>query len=824
MAVNIGPQIGLNGEAAYTKSLKNIIAQSKALQAEMKAVTSAFDANDSSQKKLESQINVLNKQIETQQQRVKLLGDAYTQSSDKVDKLNQELQDAVSKYGATSTEAQKAANALDKQQQAAQRARTEYLNATTALNRMQSQMGELTGKVNQVRTPLEKLTDTIGSQQRELDDLKTQYANAVLEFGKGSNSANRLQGEIEELSNDLRTNKQRLAEVTGQVDDLGDRFNTAGQQAADFGDVLSAGTIIEGAKGIIDAIGQTIDEVSEYRKIMGSLEVSSEKAGYAADATSEAYYQLYWALGDDQTAATALANLQALKLEQGDLMNMIDLATGAWATYGDSIPIDGLAESVNETIRTGTVTGTFADVLNWGSKEGETFGVMLKENTEANKEWNDAVNDAVTAEDYFNLALQNASSQQERANLVAQAMASQGLAETADAWYQNNKDIVNANDAQLQFSENAATLAERVAPAVNAVKVGFNDLFTAALQMTEGIDFRAVADAISAGFAFVIENKDIIVQDLAAIGAGIAALKLVKLGTDIASIASGAATLTSVFPALGGAVTALTGPFGLVIAAITGAVLVINTFGDQFQQILAQVDSYLQGVFATDWTESFGVLGNVLNGFFAGLKNIWDSIMDIFNGVIDFIRGVFTGDWERAWNGVKEIFSGIFNGLVNNVRVPLNGIIGILNGVISGLNMLIDGLNSISIDIPSWVPGIGGKTFGFNIGHIGSIPYLATGGIVRSGSAIVGEAGPELMTVFGNRTVVQPLPASYSMPSTQASATQDKAIINAITAATRSIVQAVQANGGEIVIGDDVIYRSYNRERASRAIVTGGAY
>ena len=76
--------------------------------------------------------------------------------------------------------------------------------------------------------------------------------------------------------------------------------------------------------------------------------------------------------------------------------------------------------------------------------------------------------------------------------------------------------------------------------------------------------------------------------------------------------------------------------------------------------------------------------------------------------------------------------------------------------------MLIDGLNSISIDIPSWVPGIGGKTFGFNIGHIGSIPYLATGGIVRRGSAIVGEAGPELMTVLGNRTIVQPLPSRYA--------------------------------------------------------------
>lgn len=688
MPVNIGPQIGIDGYADFTRSMKNIISQSKELASEMKLVTSSFDKNDASQEKLAAQMQVLNKQIDLQSKRVDLLADRYSESEKKVSELRSALQKAVQEYGETSKEAQSAAAALDRQETAASRAKTEYNNARAALNKMNGELGELKKEASTAADGVDDVTDSLK--------------------------------DAESTANSL-----------------------------DFGDVLSAGTIIEGAKGIIDAIGQTIDEVSEYRKIMGTLETSSKKNGYAADATSEAYYQLYWALGDDQTTATALANLQALQLEQGDLMNMIDLVTGAWATYGDSIPIDGLAESVNETIRTGTVTGTFADVLNWGSKEGETFGVMLKENTEANKEWNDAVNDAVTAEDYFNLALQDASSQQERANLVAQAMADQGLAETADAWYQNNKDIVNANDAQLQFSENAATLAERVAPAVNAVKVGFNDLFAAALQMTEGIDFQAVADAISAGFAFVIENKDIIVQDLAAIGAGIAALKLVKLGTDIASIASGAATLTSVFPALGGAVTALTGPFGLVIAAITGVVLVINTFGDQFQQILAQVDSYLQGVFATDWTASFGIFGNVINAFFANVKNAWDNVTSIFNGVIDFVRGVFTGNWERAWNGVVEIFSGVFGGIVDAAKIPVNAVAGILNG-------LIDAINGFNIDIPDWVPIFGGKKFSINIPKI---PYLAKGGVVRSGSAIVGEAGPELMTVLGNRTIVQPLPA-----------------------------------------------------------------
>lgn len=558
-----------------------------------------------------------------------------------------------------------------------------------------------------------------------------------------------MNSELGDLEKQASSAADGVDDVTASLKDADGAANSL-----DFGDVLGAGAIIEGAKGIIDAIGQTIDEVSDYRKIMASLDVASEKAGYTAEETAAGYNRLYGVLGDDQTAATTLSNLQALGLSQDNLIQLLDSAVGAWATYGDSIPIDGLAEAINETVRTGTVTGTFADVLNWGSKEGETFGVMLKDNTEANKEWNDAVADAVTAEDYFNLALQNASTEADRANLVYQAMASQGLESAGQQWRNQNEDIVAANEAQAEFSENAAVLAEKVAPAVNAVKDGFNDLFSAVLQMTEGIDFQAVADAISAGFAFVIENKDVIVGDLVAIGAGIAALNLVKFGTDILNVINKTATLVDTFPKLEPVITALTGPFGIAIAAITGVIIVINTFGDQFQQVLSTVDSYLQDVFATDWTETFGFLGEFLNSFFANVKNIWNSIKSVFDGVIDFVRGVFTSDWERAWKGVREIFEGVVSGLATIMKAPINGIIGLFNGLVRSINSMIDGINSLSFTNP-----FSGETVGFNFRHFGTIPYLAEGGIVRSGMAIVGEAGPELMTVLGNRTVVQPLPA-----------------------------------------------------------------
>ena len=190
----------------------------------------------------------------------------------------------------------------------------------------------------------------------------------------------------------------------------------------------------------------------------------------------------------------------------------------------------------------------------------------------------------------------------------------------------------------------------------------------------------------------------------------------------------------------------------LVTAAVIALVALIATKGDEIQALLQKVDDFLQGIFVTDWTTVFGpILGDILNGFFANVKNIWDSIKQTFDGIIDFIRGVFTGDWERAWNGVKEIFGGIFNGLKAVAKQPINAIIGLVNGAISGINSVIRSINKL--------PGV-------SIGQIGKIPYLAKGGIVTRGSAVVGEAGPELLTVTGGRTIVQPLTGSSTTHST----------------------------------------------------------
>lgn len=198
-------------------------------------------------------------------------------------------------------------------------------------------------------------------------------------------------------------------------------------------------------------------------------------------------------------------------------------------------------------------------------------------------------------------------------------------------------------------------------------------------------------------------------------------------------------------------------PIVLLIAAIVALVTLIATKGDQIKAILQKVDDFLKNIFTKDWSEQFGVLGDLLNGFFKIVADVWDSIKKIFTGIIDFVSAVFKGDWKKAWESVKDIFKGVFDGLVAIAKAPLNLIIGIINGLISGVNLIIRGLNKINIKIPDWVPALGGKSFGFNLSEIGKIAYLAKGGILSSGQAIVGEAGPELLTMNAGRAVVQPL-------------------------------------------------------------------
>ena len=286
------------------------------------------------------------------------------------------------------------------------------------------------------------------------------------------------------------------------------------------------------------------------------------------------------------------------------------------------------------------------------------------------------------------------------------------------------------------------------------------------------IDPSLFAGEVPDWLKWIADNKDLILSVMAGITAGLLAWKLgldgikaLGIGLLITGIIYTIQSLIDylndpswenfgkIIQGIGIAIIGLGALIGSVALMVAGAiVLIVGTivkYWEQIKSFLQQGIDWLKG--KSEWIhEMFGdEIGdlydfivdtlqdtlNMFDGLFSGIKQIFD-------GIIKIIKGVFTGDWKQAWEGLKQVVAGVFNSLWSIVKYPLNMII-------SGLNTLIRGANRIKFDVPSWVPGIGGKQFGFNIPQI---PKLAKGTILNSpgygvpvagGRALAGESGRE---------------------------------------------------------------------------------
>lgn len=334
----------------------------------------------------------------------------------------------------------------------------------------------LTKKNRLLRDAQEQQLEKVKALKKAVEDSAEAYGESDKKTDGYRQQLNRAKKELIEMNDALDKNEQYLDEARKSADQCAESIDGFGKEVKDAGDGLGGksgllgkleslkglmvgGAIVGGAKAVSDAIIGIVEDTEEYRKVMGTLEVSSERAGYTAEQTAEAYQHLIGVLGDTQTAATTVANLQAIGLEQEDLMETINAVIGAWATYGDSIPIDSLSEAINETIQTSKVTGVFADVLNW----------------------------AGINEDAFNEKLTAANTTAERAQIVMDTLANEGLNDAGEAWREVNSDIVAYNEAQEKANEAMAELGERLAPVAAGLKTTFAGAVNIAIDAVEGL-------------------------------------------------------------------------------------------------------------------------------------------------------------------------------------------------------------------------------------------------------------------------------------------------------------------------------------------------
>lgn len=386
MAVRqITTEISIKNEAEFRKQMKAVNNSLSSMKSEMAKVSAEFDGQANSAEALRKKQAILQQQ--------------YDQQKEKVQALARMLESAKSAYDE---------------------------NSDVVLS-YQRQLNTATVELIKFDRELKNTDKYLDEAAQSADGT----ASSIDEFGKAVKDAG------DEGSDGMGQLKEAFSQL-GEAAKSGD-INGVVAALGSMKGVLVGGAAVAGAKALADGIINITESTKEYRTILGTLEVSSKQAGYTQEQTTEIYKKFQAVLGDTQKAATATANLQALGLSQENLRTIMEQAIGAWATYGDSIPIDSLSESINETVQVGKVTGVFADALNW----------------------------AGTSEDEFNERLAACADTTERANLVLQQLSEQGLQATGQAWVENNQDIIAANTAQETMNESMAQLGEALQPAAS---------------------------------------------------------------------------------------------------------------------------------------------------------------------------------------------------------------------------------------------------------------------------------------------------------------------------------------------------------------------
>lgn len=226
-----------------------------------------------------------------------------------------------------------------------------------------------------------------------------------------------------------------------------------------------------------------------------------------------------------------------------------------------------------------------------------------------------------------------------------------------------------------------------------------------------------------------------------AIGAVTTAMNAFKTAKTFMALLQSSGKITQITGAFQKFGSVLMGPLGVIIAIAAAIALLYKNwdtvkawlvnFGNTVNQIWTNF-SNMVGNAITAIGQKFPLLGAYLQGWWESIQAAVDNVKAIFQNIIDFISNVFSGNWSAAWQNIVNIFGNLFGMIVNLVKAPING-------AISAINWVLSKINSISVTIPDWVPGVGGKTLGFNIP---TIPQLAEGGVATSPTlAEIGEGG-----------------------------------------------------------------------------------
>lgn len=404
----------------------------------------------------------------------------------------------------------------------------------------------------------------------------------------------------------------------------------AGANIESFGDKMKGVLAGISVAALAASIGELVSVTNEFQEDMGKLSVAAQQNNVATDAANGAYRDMVGILGETDQSVEAVNHLFALCGENTQaLSDWTNIASGVYATFGDSLPLEGLTEAANETAKVGQVTGPLADAINWASEAAVQQGVALSGNQAAIDAYNSALADGATQEDAFNAALAACNTEQERAQLITDTL--NGVYAEAGAQYQQtNADVIAYRQSQSDLTAAMSSLGQAFMPIVT----GLTNVATMLLS------------GVQPAVQWFVTNLPIIAPILAGIVTTIGLLAVVLNASTIATTAQTVATNAAA--AAQGLLNMVmnANPIALIVTLIAGLVVAIiglwnnseafrafvTSAFQQIQQVAQVVIDAIVNFFTVTVPNAIGVV----IGFF---QNLWSSIVSVFNGALSTVSG-----------------------------------------------------------------------------------------------------------------------------------------------------------------------------------------
>lgn len=481
-----------------------------------------------------------------------------------------------------------------------------------------------------------------------------------------------------EVSKAKKTLKDFAKEGTKDFGAINDEFQK-------YGDAAKKGLAVAGAAmvGVTTALLSLSASTREYRQQQAQLSSAFETAGGSAAQATTTYNDLYRVLGDTGKATEAAAQLANLTTEQAALTEWTTICQGVYATFGESIPIESLAEGAAEAARTGTMTAGLTDALVW----------------------------AGVAEDEFNAKLQACNTEAEREALIRQTLT--GIyGEAAAAYEQNAASILAQNEAQAKLDASMAAMGEAIEPINTALtELGAEILADLTPYIQEFAEnhlpaitaaLSGVGEAIGQVISFIANNWELISTLATVIAAICVALTVFSTVMTVVNAVMMASPVTWIVLAIVAAIAALVAIIVLVIMywdeikattiavwnAIVNAVktavnAVINWFNNMKQKISDTIDKVKTAV-----STKFEAIKTAITNKVQAIK---DGAVDKFNQIKEGI----TSKVEAAKEAVTSKFEAIKSGISEKITAAKNTATSIFDALKSGISSKIEAIKSI---------------------------------------------------------------------------------------------------------------------------------